>query len=104
MWNAPSDRDYYDQFEINEPEPDDICEACGANFDKGQVCEEECKAMRNETILDWQASLAEAMCDLREASRDPQQAMFDTTRVQCLDAALAAIAEVRSHFAPGARG
>jgi hypothetical protein len=45
IWNAPSDRDYYDQFGPNEPDPEpaDKCSECGANFDKGQACEEECK-------------------------------------------------------------
>ena len=45
MWNAPSDRDYYDQFGLDcaEDEPE-ICEDCGARWDR--ACEERCETNR----------------------------------------------------------
>src|SRR5215472_590249 len=45
MWNAPSDRDYYDQCgaycDGDEPE---ICEDCGARWDR--ACEDWCETNR----------------------------------------------------------
>ena len=40
IWNAPSDRDYYDQFGRDEPEEEPGCCHCGASWD--QACEEWC--------------------------------------------------------------
>ena len=44
MWNAPSDRDYYDPFGWDEPEEDspDCCSHCGARGD--EACEEWCES------------------------------------------------------------
>jgi len=38
MWNAPSDRDYYDP--LGDEDKLEICEDCGAGWD--QACEEWC--------------------------------------------------------------
>ena len=47
MWNAPSDRDYFDPLgldcDADEPE---ICEDCGARWDRGEACED---CLRNES-------------------------------------------------------
>ena len=40
MWNAPSDRDYYEQFDRRYDEDDERCLDCGASWK--QVCEEDC--------------------------------------------------------------
>jgi hypothetical protein len=42
IWNAPSDRDYYDRFGWADEEDDEpeYCGHCGARWD--QVCEEWC--------------------------------------------------------------
>lgn len=41
MWDAPSDRDYYDQFNLHpEEEEEPNCWDCGARWD--QVCGECC--------------------------------------------------------------
>jgi hypothetical protein len=47
MWNAPSDRDYYDPLglDCDEDEPE-ICEDCGAR--RNQACEEWCETNRAE--------------------------------------------------------
>jgi len=39
MWNAPSDRDYYDPLGVDcdEDEPE-ICEDCCARWDRGEAC------------------------------------------------------------------
>lgn len=43
MWDAPSDRDYYEQFNPYPPDEDDErCIDCGARWDKGEVCEPGC--------------------------------------------------------------
>ena len=49
MWNAPSDRDYYDSLgaDCDEDEPD-ICGGCGARWDLGEACEEWCATNRAE--------------------------------------------------------
>ena len=49
MWNAPSDRDYYDQLGVDcdQDEPE-ICEDCGARWDRGEACEEWCATNRAE--------------------------------------------------------
>ena len=45
MWNAPSDRDYYDPLglDCDEDEPE-ICEDCGARWN--QACEDWCETNR----------------------------------------------------------
>ena len=47
MWNAPSDRDYYDALgldcDVDEPE---ICGDCRARWDLGEGCEEWCETNR----------------------------------------------------------
>ena len=47
MWNAPSDRDYYDPFgvdcDVDEPE---ICGDCSAQWDRGEACEDWCETNR----------------------------------------------------------
>ena len=47
MWNATSDRDYYDPLgldcDLDEPE---ICEDCGARWDRGEACEDWCETNR----------------------------------------------------------
>ena len=40
IWNAPSDRDYYDQFGREEQDEEPDCWHCGARWD--QACEEWC--------------------------------------------------------------
>ena len=47
MWNAPSDRDYYDPLGLNcdEDEPE-ICGDCSARWDRGEACEEWCETNR----------------------------------------------------------
>jgi hypothetical protein len=47
MWNAPSDRDYYDPFglDYDDGEPD-ICEDCGARWDRGEAGEDWCATNR----------------------------------------------------------
>ena len=49
MWNAPSDRDYYDSLgaDCDEDEPD-ICGDCGARWDRGEACEDWCATNRAE--------------------------------------------------------
>ena len=49
MWNAPSDRDYYDSLgaDCDEDEPE-ICEDCGARWDQEEACEEWCATNRAE--------------------------------------------------------
>ena len=44
IWDAPSDRDYYDQFGAGEPddELESYCGDCGAR--SNQACEEWCSA------------------------------------------------------------
>jgi hypothetical protein len=46
MWNAPSDRDYYDSLGAGSTYPDEdeaeICQCCGARLDLGEACEEWC--------------------------------------------------------------
>ena len=48
MWNAPSDRDYYDPFgaDCNEDEGE-ICVDCGARWDRGEACEDWCETNRS---------------------------------------------------------
>jgi hypothetical protein len=47
MWNAPTNRDYYDPFGAycveNEGE---ICEDCAARWDLGEACEDWCETNR----------------------------------------------------------
>ena len=47
MWNAPSDRDYYDALgldcDFDEPE---ICGDCRARWDLGEACEDWCETNR----------------------------------------------------------
>ena len=49
MWNAPSDRDYYDPLgpdcDVDEPE---ICLDCLARWDLEEACEEWCASNRAE--------------------------------------------------------
>jgi len=47
MWNAPSDRDYYDPLglDCDEDEPD-ICRDCGTRWDLGEACEDWCETNR----------------------------------------------------------
>ena len=47
MWNAPSDRDYYDQFGVDcdQDEPES-CGNCGARWGLGESCEEWCETNR----------------------------------------------------------
>ena len=47
MWNAPSDRDYYDPLglDCDEDEPE-ICGDCGARWDLGEACEDRCETNR----------------------------------------------------------
>lgn len=55
IWNAPSDRDYYDQFCGLEPEPeDDRCVDCGAHEE--QACEFDCLTRRLATEEDIDGS------------------------------------------------
>lgn len=44
LWNAPSDRDYYGDNGLEEPE-EDRCSGCGAG--PGQACEEWCGREQN---------------------------------------------------------
>jgi hypothetical protein len=47
MWNAPSDRDYYDPFGAYCDEDEaEICVDCGARADRGDACEEWCATNR----------------------------------------------------------
>ena len=49
MWNAPSDRDYYDPFGAYCDEDEaEICVDCGARADRGDACEEWCATNRAE--------------------------------------------------------
>ena len=46
MWNAPSDGDYYDSLGVDCDEDEaEICEDCGARWDRGEACEEWCTTM-----------------------------------------------------------
>jgi hypothetical protein len=51
MWNAPSDRDYYDPFgaDCDKDEPE-ICGDCGARWDRGEACEEWCATNHPEPV------------------------------------------------------
>lgn len=42
MLDAPSDRDYYEQFYPPDTSVEDICGYCGANFDEAEECEADC--------------------------------------------------------------
>ena len=44
MWNAPSDRDYYDPLGLEDVDEPEICEGCGARWDR--ACEEWCETNR----------------------------------------------------------
>ena len=44
MWNAPSDRDYYDPLGLDDVDEPEICEDCGARWDR--ACEEWCETNR----------------------------------------------------------
>ena len=45
MWNAPSDRDYYDPLGLDSDEDEsEICEDCGARWH--QACEDWCETNR----------------------------------------------------------
>jgi hypothetical protein len=47
MWNAPSDRDYYDPFGADCDEDEaEICGDCGARRDRGETCEQWCAGNR----------------------------------------------------------
>ena len=47
MWNAPSDRDYYNPFEADYDEDEtDICGNCCARWDRGEACEDWCETNR----------------------------------------------------------
>jgi len=47
MWNAPSDRDYYDPFGAYCDEHEaEVCVDCGARWDSGEVCENWCEINR----------------------------------------------------------
>ena len=47
MWNAPSDRDYYDPLGLDSDEDEsEICEDCDARSDRGEACEEWCETNR----------------------------------------------------------
>ena len=47
MWNAPSDRDYYDPLGLDCDENEcEICEDCGARSDRGEACEDWCETNR----------------------------------------------------------
>jgi len=52
MWNAPSDRDYYDPFglDCDDCEPE-ICGDCSARWDRGEACEEWSATNRAEPEL-----------------------------------------------------
>ena len=49
MWNAPSDRDYYDQFGAycDEDEPE-TCGDCDARWYRGEACEHWCETNRSK--------------------------------------------------------
>src|SRR5215469_17249112 len=44
MWNAPSDRDYYDPLGLEDVDEPEICEGCGARWNR--ACEEWCETNR----------------------------------------------------------
>ena len=44
IWNAPSDRDYREQFNSQAPEPEERCWGCGAS--ENEACEEWCETNR----------------------------------------------------------
>ena len=49
LWNAPSDRDYYDSLGADWDEDEaEICEDCCARWDRGEACEEWCATNRAE--------------------------------------------------------
>jgi hypothetical protein len=49
MWNAPSDRDYYDPFGADRDEDEaEICGDCGGRWDRAVACEEWCTTNRAE--------------------------------------------------------
>ena len=49
MWNAPSDRDYYESFGAYCDEDEwEICVDCGARWDRGEACEKWCATNRAE--------------------------------------------------------
>jgi len=49
MWNAPSDRDYYEQFRAEE----ERCMGCGAR--PGEACEEGCDSRRLASLREVEA-------------------------------------------------
>ena len=49
MWNAPSDRDYYDSLDADRDEDEaEICGDCSARWDLGEACEDWCETNRAE--------------------------------------------------------
>jgi hypothetical protein len=47
MWNAPSDRDYYDPFGAYcDEDGAEICVDCDARWDRGEACEDWCETNR----------------------------------------------------------
>jgi len=47
MWNAPSDRDYYDPLGLDCDEDEaEICVDCSARWDRGEACEDWCETNR----------------------------------------------------------
>jgi hypothetical protein len=52
MWNAPSDRDYYDPLGVDcDGDEPDICGDCSARWDRGEACEEWSATNRAEPEL-----------------------------------------------------
>jgi hypothetical protein len=47
MWNAPSDRDYYDSLGAYwDEDQGEVCGDCGARLDLREACEEWCETNR----------------------------------------------------------
>jgi hypothetical protein len=68
MWNAPSDRDYYEQYA--EPEAEERCFDCGAG--ELQACEERCMTNQSaeEPQPDYPPDWTRLGLELREAALD----------------------------------
>ena len=81
MWNAPSDRDYYEPMglDCDEDEPE-ICGDCSARWDRGEACEDWCETNRPVPEPVAVSCLEQKVTFLEEAGTNEVPRLGDVSR------------------------